>query len=427
MFVNSAPLRRILIVSRTFPLDFEHAKHGIFQRLQVLLRAASLASESIDALFFVSAASLPGIDVARYETQFRECWGVALRLHLAPLSECAQSWSRFYLRPVFGIEYHEDYLPTSTATQARAVFEAIAEDTDIVLAHRLHAALPVHAAKKLGAMPPVVVDVDDIEHRKFLRELRQPPYWAGKILKFLHVPAIAVAERRMVRAAAVSFVCSESDRRYVQRLAWCKRVAVVPNSVDLGQISSGKRAIPATRRIVFVGTYSHRPNVDAAEHLLHEVFPRIRAKVPDAELELVGPGIESLPSYGQRMPGVNFRGFVLDLAEVWAEARLLCCPIRAGGGTRIKIIEAAARGVPVVSTTMGAEGLDFEDGREILLGDSPADLADACARVLQDDALAFRLATAAQKNAVRYDRETVTRTVAELLLRTARVNVGRLR
>lgn len=419
MFVNSVPLRRILVVSRTFPLDFEHAKHGIFQRLQVLLRAASLASKSIDALFFVSAASLPNINVARYETQFRECWGVALRLRLAPMSECAQSWSGFYLRPAFGIEYHEDYLPTSTATQARAVFEAIAEDTDIVLAHRLHTALPVHAAKKLGSMPPVVVDVDDIEHRKFFRELRQPPYWAGKILKFLHVPAIAVAERRMVRAAAVSFVCSESDRRYVQRLALCKRVAVVPNSVEHGQISSNKREIPATRRIVFVGTYSHRPNVDAAEHLLHEVFPRIRAKVPDAELELVGPGIESLPSYGQIMPGVNFRGFVHDLAEVWAEARLLCCPIRAGSGTRIKIIEAAARRVPVVSTTIGAEGLDFEDGREILLGDSPADLADACARVLQDDALAFRLATAAQEKAIRYDRETVTRAVAKLLLRTA--------
>lgn len=414
-------VRHIQVVSRQFPLDFAKASHGIFQRLHVMLEACRDTGARIDALFLVPAVWLRDIDVATHQRLFEQHWGIPLTLRLAGFADPpAASWVSYYLAPMLSAERNEDYEPTA-ALQGE-VDRLLDWNADLVLAHKLHAALPVlKASARRTAAPPVVVDVDDIEHRKLFRELRRPPYWAGKLLKFLHVPAIALAECRSVRQAAASLVCSTGDQRYLRRLTQCERVALLPNSVDLGPVLAEGELPPlaAEPTLLFVGTYTHRPNVDAAEFLMHRVFPLVRARLPQARLLLVGPRIEVLPSHGQPLPGVEFRGFVENLAAVWRSAGVMCCTILAGGGTRIKIIESAAQGVPVVSTTVGAEGLEFTDGRDILLRDDPAGLADACVRLLQDRPLAERLRRAARAHVQRFDRRRIVADLAQLLQQAA--------
>jgi glycosyltransferase involved in cell wall biosynthesis len=132
---------------------------------------------------------------------------------------------------------------------------------------------------------------------------------------------------------------------------------------------------------------------------------------------IAGEKPERIPSFGQHHAGVEYTGFVADLNSLYRVARIVCCPIRAGGGTRIKIIEAAAHAKPVVSTRLGAEGLQLEDGREILVRDDPQQIADICIRLLREDALCASIGNAGRTKAIQlYDRQNVMRHIqAEIL------------
>src|SRR5262249_5552633 len=111
-------------------------------------------------------------------------------------------------------------------------------------------------------------------------------------------------------------------------------------------------------------------------------------------------------------PGVEFTGFVDDLEALYQQSRVVCCPVLAGGGTRIKIIEAAACGKPIVSTRIGAEGLEMVDGMELLLRDEPKSFAEACLRLLKDSTLCNKLGYAARAAVIRYyDRSRVIQSI----------------
>lgn len=148
---------------------------------------------------------------------------------------------------------------------------------------------------------------------------------------------------------------------------------------------------PAPRAILFVGRMDYFPNVDAASHFLSEVWPRLRARYAD-ELSLHLVGFGAPPSFEpEKVAGVVFDRNRSDMLPAYRGATIAVVPIRSGGGTRVKILEAFALGRPVVSTTMGAEGLDVEHGRHLLIADSPEAFAAACADLLDDPRKAARL------------------------------------
>jgi glycosyltransferase involved in cell wall biosynthesis len=137
------------------------------------------------------------------------------------------------------------------------------------------------------------------------------------------------------------------------------------------------------------------PNEDAVRFFVHEILPRIRQAVPDATLTVVGrnpsPGLVALAA---REPGVTVTGRVEDVRPYMDRAALYVVPIRIGGGTRLKIFEAMAMGLPVVSTRVGAEGLPVRDGRDVVLADAPAAFASAAIRLLTDETRARTLGQA---------------------------------
>lgn len=135
-------------------------------------------------------------------------------------------------------------------------------------------------------------------------------------------------------------------------------------------------------RLLFFGSYDWFPNADAAHHLCEEVFPEVRAAYPSAELVLAGRGAnDDIAAFGDR-EGVSFRGEVDDLASLVRSSTAVVAPLRVGGGTRIKVLETMAWGVPVVTTPAGAEGVEATPGRDLHVADSTGEFAEKTAQLL---------------------------------------------
>lgn len=268
-----------------------------------------------------------------------------------------------------------------------------------------------HAVSLHGAVaaPSTVVDVDDVETEKWRAYLAQPPATttaAGRLERWqrrVELPLWARVQRQAARRHDALVVCSEDDRRRLRRSS-ASDVAVVPNTYpDPGppRPRPAARAAGAPPVFVFVGNFAVAANADAAEQLAREVLPALRTRLPGARVRLVGREAHRVAHLGGA-EGLDLVGAVPDVAEELAGADAALVPMRFGGGTRLKLLEAFATGLPVVTSSLGARGLGVVDGVHLLLGETPGQLAEAAARVVTDPALAARLAAAARAE---YERQ----------------------
>ncbi|MFN0160331.1 MAG: glycosyltransferase family 4 protein [Burkholderiales bacterium] len=311
-------------------------------------------------------------------------------------------WQR-YLRPASGLLRMHDYACYAGVAQRQAVEGMLRHRPNVVMAEGLQGMIPLMLTKM--PLPPVFFEFDDVEHVVFARSILHPPVWRQKYLTYLQIPALLWGEARAIRVACKVMVCSELDRRSLQRMFATRKVAVLENAITLPKAPAPSES---ARTLLFVGSYEYPPNRLAAEFMLDSVWPLIRAAEPDARLILAGPNPERIRHHGTAPDGVSIPGFVDDLDSLYASAAVVVCPIRSGGGTRIKLIEAAGYGKPIVSTIIGAEGLEFADGTEILLRDAPADFAAACVALLRDPPKAQLLGARARTTALRrFDRAVV--------------------
>lgn len=194
--------------------------------------------------------------------------------------------------------------------------------------------------------------------------------------------------RRFDRVVAVS----RDDAEVIAREYGVSEVSDVPTGVDTEFFRPSGAVAREPRDLVFTGSMDWLPNEDAIQFFTREVLPRVRARVPGVTLTVVGRNpYPSLVELGRRDPSIRVTGRVDDVRPFMERAAAYVVPIRVGGGTRLKIYEAMSMGMPVVSTTVGAEGLPVRDGEELLIADSPDDFAAATVRVLEDAELAGAL------------------------------------
>ena len=189
-------------------------------------------------------------------------------------------------------------------------------------------------------------------------------------------------------------VTSEREARVV-RGKRARRVVVVPNGVDPGYLQPSE-ALAAPDALVFTGLMAYRPNSDAVRWFVADILPRILAERPDAHLTVVGKDVprKVLELAG---PSVTITGSVPDIRPHLGRAAVVIVPLRAGSGTRIKILEALSMGRAVVSTTVGAEGLEVRSGEHLVLADTAEDFARAVTRLLADPAETARLGSAGRQ------------------------------
>lgn len=377
--------------------------------MRTFLEAIKSATESMDILFYLPVgADISSNKVTETQENLARFWGIDAQVNFALMPDNPKSPWAYYLSPIASFFKHPDYRPASGIAQVLAFEKCLERNPDAIFIYQLNAACPVILTHK--KLPPVFFDLNDIEHIKFFRDLNRPPFWLGKLFYYLQIPALMWGERRAIRLAKKTFVCSGPDRAYLSRLFGTSKVVSVPNSVEIPKLELTNIN---SKTLLFIGSYTYGPNIAAAELLIDKIWPLVRRRVPEARLQIAGNGPERIPSFKARPQGVEFSGFLPMLDETYRNTQIVCCPILTGGGTRLKIIEAAAYGKPVVSTKLGAEGLEFEEGSEIILRDGATDFAEACIELLKDPTKCGEIGRRArEKAATIYDRGQIVTTIA---------------
>jgi len=221
-------------------------------------------------------------------------------------------------------------------------------------------------------------------------------------------------ERRALGKFHHIIAVSEHDRQ--QMLAMSPRcgITVVATGVDTEKYAVAPPATANPPRIVFTGSMDWEPNLDAVAYFCQDIFPRVLAESPSAIFQIVGrnphPRVKQLAS-----DHVQVTGTVPSVAEYLRDATLVIVPLRIGGGTRLKIFEAMAMGKAVISTSIGAEGLDVHSGRDLILADDPASFAEAIMSLLRNATLRQKYERAAAQLAAQYDWSNIVQRFADVL------------
>ena len=254
-----------------------------------------------------------------------------------------------------------------------------------------------HYALQLSGVPRIL-DVDtSLSYQMYERHISQDRP-VTQLRTWVSWQKAHQYETRLFRRFQVCTVVSPVELDYVTEMVSASngRVEVMPNGVDCQHNRLGlAQAVPKT--LVFNGALTYSANYDAMQYFLTEIYPLIQKQVPDLTLTITG-STTGVNLAGLRLDeSVHLSGYVDDVRPLVASAWACVVPIRLGGGTRLKILEAMALGTPVVATSKGAEGLDGVDGEHILLADDPVEFADRTLQLLRDPALHQRLVTNARR------------------------------
>jgi glycosyltransferase involved in cell wall biosynthesis len=236
---------------------------------------------------------------------------------------------------------------------------------------------------------PVVIDQHNLEFDLIRRMANRSPVSFRKLYNWIEALKYRREEVRALRASDLALATSERDANLMRDLVEGLSTAVITNGVDTEYFRNpGREVRPNT--LVFVGATHYFPNEDGIHFFMRQVYPLIRREMPDIQVYLVGGRPpESIRQYDSE--NVEVTGFVDDVRPYMHEAAACIVPLRIGGGTRFKVVEAMAAQTPVVSTSLGSEGIPLEEGRHALLADTPQDFARAVLRVLRDAELAETL------------------------------------
>lgn len=401
---------RILFVSRYFIDDLQTKVHGVYKRMGMFIEALKEIA-TLDVLFYTPpGAHYSPSQTKELETRLRDYWQADVSLFLCPMREYGDR-THFgkissFGKGVFSIFEQLGYYEVSGEKQVGVLDDCLESNPDAVFAHRLSAMCTILRTEK--PLPPVFFDFDDIEHIVLSRHIGQQKKLKSKLL-YLLLPALLSGERKAVRLAAQTYVCSEKDRETVARESSRSSVYVIPNSVSIPDYKP-----PAGGpTLLFLGS-DYSANLDAVEYLTARIWPLVYGADPDARLLVTGIPPEKLSGSARKTPGVEITGFVKDLDKLYEKSSVVVTPLLVGGGTRYKIIEAAAYGRPVVSTSVGSEGIEFANNKEILVRDDPGDFASACSSLLRDPALCEAIGLRArQKTIGLYDRDSAIRGIRE--------------
>ena len=249
-------------------------------------------------------------------------------------------------------------------------------------------------------LPAVVVDSHNIDYDLARQYALSGPnmgiraYYSANWRKLRH------EELSTYASADGVYLCSAADQARLQAEAPGSHTVVIPNGADVEFYKPGPQPFRSDgRTVVFFGLMSYAPNIDGVAYLVEKIWPSVLAARPDARCKIIGgsppPAIKALAS-----DSIEVTGFVPDLRPHLATAACIVVPLRQGGGTRLKIVEGMAMGKAIVSTSLGAEGIEAQNSKNILIADDPHEFAQSVIRLLDDQALAAGIGRSARELAV---------------------------
>lgn len=229
--------------------------------------------------------------------------------------------------------------------------------------------------------PPPLFVFDDhnceylLQKRNALTDLRQPRRWLAAAYSLVQWQKLRWYEARICRQANITLAVSEVDRAALAALALGQTLAVIPNGINAEEYEQATE-VATTRtappyNLVFTGKMDYRPNIDAVLWFGRQVLPLIQAREPEVRFQIVGMNPDARLDELRANPAVEITGAVADPRPYLYGATVYVIPMRVGGGTRFKALEAMASGKAIVSTSLGVEGIDVQHERELLLADTP--------------------------------------------------------
>jgi glycosyltransferase involved in cell wall biosynthesis len=232
----------------------------------------------------------------------------------------------------------------------------------------------------------VILDAHNIEYeiihavgKTFRNPLRKLSY-------YFEEKRLREVEEQAWRESSLCFTVSDRECEVIQQTTGqTAKVFTVPNGVDLQRFVF-QPINDSNKRILFIGGLDYIPNLDSAQYFLRDIFPLIHLQIPKVELNIVGRELWRVRGE-TTSPGVEFHENVPDVLPYFRKAGILVVPLRYGAGTRIKILEAMAAGLPVVTTSKGCEGLDVKNNEHLLIADTPESFAHAVHKLLEDAGL----------------------------------------
>jgi polysaccharide biosynthesis protein PslH len=374
---------RILFVALQFPVP---ANNGHKMRSWSLLQALAAEGHELSLLSFCESKDAQP-DNPQLRSVCREVTAVPFRM--TNLSSSGE-----YLKRALAMFSPQPYASSRffSAIMRQRMAEILSRgDFDLIMGDTVFSILNLPATDV-----PVALNAFDLEHLILERYLAHESNPLKIAYGWLESRKLRRWETMAFSQAAWVMSCSQHDRELVQKLRPGVPTVVVPNIVDVDSyIPAGDVDEPV---LIYQGGMDWYPNRDAVEYLAFEMLPILRRLVP--HFRVIVAGRNPSPEFRRRfegMPEVSFTGTVDDMRLEIAKAAVCVVPLRIGSGTRMKILEAAAMEKPIVSTTMGAEGLEFIDGSEILIADQPQAFAETVAGLLSDAARRSSLGRAARR------------------------------
>ncbi|HKP45548.1 MAG TPA: glycosyltransferase [Pyrinomonadaceae bacterium] len=275
-----------------------------------------------------------------------------------------------------------------------AQVERCAKNCDVVICDFLAPAANIPC--ELSA--PAILFQHNVEAMIWKRHYQVTRNPLKKLYLYLQWRKMKAFEAASCRRFAAVIAVSKEDREQIEHEYGVPVVFDVPTGVDTDFFRPLHPQAPTPHNLVFTGSMDWLPNEDGIRYFTEEIMPKIKGQIPDATLTVVGRNpYPSLLELAQRDSSIIVTGRVDDVRPFMDQAAVYVVPLRVGGGTRLKIFEAMAMEKPIVSTTVGAEGLPVTDGNELLIADSPAEFASAVVRLMQDQERASQLAVRAAK------------------------------
>lgn len=314
--------------------------------------------------------------------------------------------------------YMARWLKSDAATE---VLSRLAKEHHYDLAH--FDVISVAPYRHLFADVPATLGYHNIESHMLMRRAEKDHHWLRKLYFWQEGKRLARYERRVAGEFAGHITCSELDSARLRELVPEIEPVCIPNGVDVGYFAPLHG--PAKRHsLIFVSTLSWYPNVDAVLFLLREIWPALRAVVPDVTLDIVGAGAPpSVLDLARQCDGVTLHGFVPDIRPLVDAAAIFVCPIRDGGGTKLKVLDAFAMAKCVVAHPIACEGIDVGDGVNVVFAESAEEFARQLSSLLNDAERRARIGAAARDLAVsRYTFDAIGQQLAEYFRVLAKVD-----
>jgi sugar transferase (PEP-CTERM/EpsH1 system associated) len=363
---TASPAERlaVLLITAQFPYP---PRSGFAMRVYQLARRLA-ARHDVTMLSYVDGDQLPRVEELRrtFDVEVVE-W----RSRSAPAKRAAQLLSLVGRAPYVSRElYTQDMQRAIDRLCARRSFDVIQLESSLLCAFTLPAG------------PRLILDEHNLESEVHARSGEHERSPLRRAFGAIESARLRRFERTWWRRADGCVVTSPREEPLVRAHAPDTPIAVVPNGVDLDHFRpDGSPARPDT--VVFNGRLDYRPNLDAANWLVDDIWPRVLRLRPEARLAIVGRG-DTRDLQRLARPSVEVTGEVPEVLPYLASTSVVVVPIRMGGGTRLKVVEGLAMGKAMVSTTLGCEGIDVRDGTHLLVADDPQAFARAVANLLGD-------------------------------------------